>query len=468
MPRTSITNSGSSLKVNDFRGFPRGMYGHFPVAMGGNRPYNTAMLLRKANTYRLYPTEAQDAVLNQWVGAVRFAYNLALEQRRDFHHPDKVWSYLSQAREVTALRAEFEWLKAVPVHALQSAIKALDGAYGRYWDNRPALLAEEARRKAAGTWRPRKDGKPLGYPSPRRKFLDDAMRFPDPATFDFRRVSRNWGEVRLPKIGWVRLRWDRAIPGAARNITVSRRAGVWSVSVQWQREVADPAACTLPAVGIDRGVAVFAALSDGTMIAPANHGKKALKALARAQRKLARKKPKSRNRRKQRQRVARLHARVARARKDFLEKASTTIAQNHGVVVLESLKVGNMVRSAKGTAEKPGRKVKQKAGLNRAILDQGWGMFGAMLVRKLAERGGRVVEVPASYTSQTCAECGVVDAASRRGQSRFVCTNCGHEANADTNAAIVIKRRWDTPLPLSEGSRAKRPVEERTSLGLAA
>ena len=174
-----------------------------------------------------------------------------------------------------------------------------------------------------------------------------------------------WGEVKLPKLGWVRLRWDRAIPGTVKNITVSRRADQWTVAAQYEIEAPEPAPSALPAVGIDRGVAVFAALSDGTMIAPLNAGKKAQRALARAQRKLARKKKGSNNRKKQVRRVARLHARIMRTRKDFLHKLSTTIAKNHGAVVLEKLEVQNMVRSAAGTVEKPGRKVRQKAGLNR-------------------------------------------------------------------------------------------------------
>lgn len=440
---------------------------HFPVEKTRNCLYTLGMVIRKANTYRLYPTAEQDAVLAKWIGAVRFTYNLGLEQRRDFHHPDHRWNFASQCREITMLRNDVEWLRDVPVHALQSAVRALDGAYKRYFDNLPELRAEEARRKAAGTWKPRKDGKPLGYPSPRRKFLNDTMRFPDPATFDFRRLSKHWGEVKLTKLGWVRFRWDRAIPGTVKNITVSRHAGVWSVAAQYEVEVSSPIPRDLPSVGIDRGVDVFAALSDGTNFAPANHGKKALKALARAQRKLARKKkargkPSSKNRLKQIRRVAKLHARVARARKDFLHKVSTKIAQNHGDVVLEKLEVRNMVRSAKGTADKPGKMVRQKSGLNRAILDQGWGMFRVMLGWKVTERGNKVVEVPAAYSSQTCSECGVVDAASRRDQARFVCTSCGHTANADTNAAIVIKRRADSPFLPVEGKRAKRPREAGT------
>jgi putative transposase len=130
------------------------------------------------------------------------------------------------------------------------------------------------------------------------------------------------------------------------------------------------------------------------------------------------------------------------------------------MVVVEALKVRSMSASAKGSVAAPGKRVRQKSGLNRAILDQGWGMFRAMLAYKLADRGGRLIEVPAAYTSQTCARCGVVDAGSRQDQAKFICAACGHEANADSNAAIVIlKRGLDKSLKPVEGHRAQRPVE---------
>jgi putative transposase len=231
--------------------------------------------------------------------------------------------------------------------------------------------------------------------------------------------------------------------------------------VQYECEVADPKPSSLPVVGIDRGVSVFAALSDGTLIEPANHGKRALRALARAQRKLARKKQGSNNRRKQVRRLARLHRRVANARKDFLHKQSTIIAKSHGVVVLEKLGIRNMVRLARGTFDQPGTHVRAKSGLNRAILDQGWGMFGRFLGYKLPERGGVVNEVPARNSSRECSSCGLVDERNRSG-ARFLCIGCGHVEHADTNAAKVIKRRRDTALLPVEASR-RRAGEAGTS-----
>jgi len=214
--------------------------------------------------------------------------------------------------------------------------------------------------------------------------------------------------------------------------------------------MSDPALSTLPDVGIDRGVAVFAALSSGELIEPLSAGKKAQRSLARAQRKLARKVKLSNGWRKQKQRIATLQARIARARKDHLHKLSTEIAKNHGTVVIESLRIGNMVRSAKGTAEKPGRNVRAKAGLNRSILDQGWGMFTRFLSWKLPERGGALVEREPAYSSQECSACGLVDPRNRATRDRFLCVGCGHAEHADTNASKVILRR---------GGTASLPVE---------
>ena len=396
------------------------------------------MIERKAAMFRLYPSPEQYVQMAQIAGACRFVYNLALEQRRDWYRPGRKFSFASQCREVTGLRAEVDWLKACPVHALQQALKDLDRAYQNFFAGR------------------------AGYPKPHKKGVNDSFRFPDPVSLIVKRTGKSSGQVKLPKLGWVPLRGWHPLPGDICNITVSRRAGQWFAAVQCEREVPEPVLSTLPGVGIDMGVAVFAALSNGTTIAPANHGKKALRSLHKAQRALSRKKRGSANRGKAIRWVVRVQKRVANARKDFLHKHSTAIAKNHGVVVVEALKVMNMSASAKGTAEVPGRMVRQKSGLNRAILDQGWSAFKTMLVYKLADRGGRVVEVNAAYTSQTCGVCGCVNSANRCSQSEFACLNCGHSANADTNAAINILRRADSASKPVEGHRSKRPVEAGT------
>ena len=403
------------------------------------------MIRRKAAVFRLYPTPEQAEQLAQIVGACRFVYNLALEQRRDFwrqyrRHRGINISFASQCRELTDLRREVDWLRAVPVHVLQQALRDLRRAYVNFFKG----LA--------------------GYPTPRRKGINDACRFPDPKQFELARTGTSSGRLKLPKLGWIRLRekrW-RALSGEPCNVTVSRKAGQWFAAIQYEQEVAEPAASALPPVGIDLGVAAFATLHTGKRIEAANHGKKALRALRGAQRALARKKRGSRNRLKAICRVARIQRRVANARKDFLHKHSTDLAKNHGAVVVEALRVRNMSASAKGTAEEPGRNVRQKAGLNRSILDQGWGAFRIMLAYKLAERGGRLIQVPAVFSSQTCTACGYVDACNRRDQATFVCVACGHADHADVNAAINILRRADLRVEACGGTPRKRPVEAGT------
>ena len=147
----------------------------------------------------------------------------------------------------------------------------------------------------------------------------------------------------------------------------------------------------------------------------------------------------SRGRTKARLKVQILHKKISRMRQDFLHKASHWVAKNHGIVVLEDLQVKNMSRSAKGTMNEPGRNVNAKAGLNKSILDQGWGEFRRQLEYKLTWLGGELHIVPPQYTSQTCSECKHVDRGSRLSQAKFKCTSCGYESNADVNAARNIE-----------------------------
>lgn len=347
------------------------------------------------------------------VGACRFVYNLALEQRRTWGRDHKL-SYDSQQAEITALRAEYGWLKAVPVHALQMAVRALDNAYQRFFVG----LAE--------------------YPTPRKKFYNDSFTEADPACLGFKRLNKKRGAVKIPKVGWVKFVGFRKLGGRLRSVTISRKSGHWFASVSWERAIPDPAPSDLPSVGVDRGITVFAALSDGAMISPVNAGKAAQDELAKLQQKLARKKKFGQNWKKLKAKITKLHHKIACIRQDFVHKHSSDIAKSHGIVKMEKLQVQNMSASAKGSVEKPGKNVAAKSGLNRSILDQGWGMFRQFVSYKLAERGGRLIEVSAAYTSQTCSDCGVICRKSRKDQSTFVCVSCGHSENADTNAAKNI------------------------------
>lgn len=193
-------------------------------------------------------------------------------------------------------------------------------------------------------------------------------------------------------------------------------------------------------VGLDVGIRLFAVLSDGTMFDPVNAFRKNAAKLAKYQRSLSRKTKFSNNWKKQKQKVSRLHQRIAHTRKDFLHKISNTISKSHAIVVIEDLKVTGMSKSAAGTVEVPGRNVKAKSGLNKYILDQGWGEFRRQLEYKQTWLGGEVLAVNPRNTSRTCSVCDHVSAENRKSQSKFECVECGYAENADLNAAINILR----------------------------
>ena len=163
--------------------------------------------------------------------------------------------------------------------------------------------------------------------------------------------------------------------------------------------------------------------------------------LAKMQRRLKRMVPPSENWKKQQQKIAVLHKEIADTRRDHLQKLANDICKNHAVVYREDLKIKNMTASAKGTLEEPGTNVRQKSGLNAAILDQGWGILFGLLDQKMKELGGEVFAVPPANTSRTCPKCEDISPLNRLTQARFCCRKCGFEGNADVVAANNILRR---------------------------
>lgn len=370
-------------------------------------------------TYRLYPTTGQADAFTRFAGVCRLVWNLALEQRRDHWRRYQArtgnnLNYVTQARELTALRAEVDFVREVHVTPLQRTLKSLDEAYRRAWE-------------AKG-----------GYPQPKKKGVHDAFSYAG-REIVFETINRRWGRVRLPKIGWVKLRLTRPLAGSIREATVSRTALGWQVSIGCLIDagVPDPGG----AVGIDRGVTVPLMLSDGTSYSLPASVSDLDRRIRKAQRIASRRKRGSVRHAKAQSRVSALKARQARIRKDWAHKATTAICRGFGTVVIERLRTKNMTASASGTVTEPGRNVAQKRGLNRAILNVGWHQIEAMLLYK----AHRLVKVNPACSSQTCASCGTVDSRSRKNQAAFVCTACGHKDNADRNAAVAILHRANSP-----------------------
>ncbi|HBP6380228.1 TPA: transposase, partial [Pseudomonas aeruginosa] len=374
------------------------------------------MLRRQAYKFRIEPTGEQQRKLRQFAGACRFVFNQALAlQQANREAGGKFIGYVAMARQLTAWRNSTEtvWLKEAPVHPLQHALKDLDRAYQNFFEKR------------------------ADFPRFKKRGLRDSFRFPDSKQF---KLDQGNSRIFLPKLGWLRYRNSRQVLGTLKNVTVSLSAGHWYVSIQTEREVAVPLHAAPLAVGIDLGVVRFATLSDGTVYAPLNSFKLHETALRKAQQAMSRKVKFSANWKKAKARVQRLHARIGNARRDYLHKTSTAISQNHAMVCIEDLQVRNMSKSAAGTTEQPGRNVRAKSGLNKAILDQGWFEFRRQLDYKLAWRGGWLVTVPPQNTSRTCPCCGHVSADNRQTQARFACVECGFEDNADVVGAINVLR----------------------------
>jgi putative transposase len=384
----------------------------------------------QAFKYELMPSGEQQRQMRRFAGSCRFVFNKALAlQKVRYERGEKRLGYAGLCKELTGWRngAETPWLADAPIHPLQQTLKDLERAYSNFFAKR------------------------ADFPRFKKKGGGDSLRYPDPKQIKLDQANNR---IFLPKLGWLRYRNSRDVLGAVKNITVSHNSGKWFVSIQTEREVAQPIP-TGDAVGIDMGVARFATLSDGSFIAPLNSFKRHEARLRRYQRAMSRKVKFSNNWRKAKSKVQRIHARIGNARRDFLHKATTTISQNHAIVCIEDLQVRNMSKSAAGSTEMPGKNVRAKSGLNKSILDQGWFEFRRQLDYKLAWNGGWLVAVPPQNTSRTCPCCGHISADNRRTQAQFLCVECGFEENADVVGAINVLERGHRLLACIAGRTAR-------------
>ncbi|PXX81170.1 RNA-guided endonuclease InsQ/TnpB family protein [Rivihabitans pingtungensis] len=369
----------------------------------------------QAFKYELMPDGQQARQMRRFAGLCRFVFNKALAlQKARYEQGEKKLGYAGLCKLLTEWRngTETPWLADAPVHPQQQKLKDLERAYSNFFAKR------------------------ADFPRFKKKGRHDSFRYPDPKQIKLDQAN---SRIFLPKLGWLRYRNSRDVLGAVKNITVSQSCGKWFVSIQTEREIEQPTPQG-GVVGIDMGIARFATLSDGTFYAPLNSFKRREAALRKAQQALSRKTKFSNNWKKAKVRVQRIHSRIGNARRDFLHKTSTTISQNHAMVCIEDLQVRNMSKSAAGTTESPGRKVRAKSGLNKAILDQGWAEFRRQLDYKLAWSGGHLIAVPPQNTSRTCPSCGHVSKNNRQTQAKFECVECGFEENADVVGAINILR----------------------------
>ncbi|MBN9543646.1 MAG: transposase [Alphaproteobacteria bacterium] len=372
------------------------------------------MELVKAYCYRLKTNDEIEQKLFQFAGCCRFVWNKALGiQKQRKEEGQKYLPYEELAKELTLWKKEEElvWLKDAPSQSLQQTLKDLDKAI---WDVF----------KVKGRQDPRFKKKGVHY----------SFRYPQGVKIDNRRIF-------LPKIGFVGFFISKEVEGTIKNTTVSKEGNHWYVSIQTECEVEEPRhSHNDKVIGLDFGVVdSIAAASSGDMPKAISSFRLHQNKFALEQRKLARKEKFSQNWYKQKKKISALHNKIKNIRKDYLQKLSTTISKSHGVVVIEDLKISNLTKSAKGTIEEPGRNVKAKSGLNKAILDQGWHNFTTMLEYKQKWLGGKLIKIDPKYTSQKCSSCSHVSQDNRPKREIFECVECAYQDHADINAAKNIR-----------------------------
>lgn len=387
----------------------------------------------QAFKFELQPNGEQQRNMRRFAGSCRFVFNKALALQQERHEQgEKKLSYAGLCKALTEWKAQPEtiWLKETHSQPLQQTLKDLERAYVNFFEKR------------------------ADFPRFKKKGMGDSFRFPQGC-----KLEQDNSRIFLPKLGWLHYRNSRPILGEVCNVTVSQSGGKWFVSIQTRREVA----VTPPTggiVGIDMGIVRFATLSDGSYLEPLHSFKKHQQRLKRYQRRMARKVKFSQNWKKAKAKVTQVHIDIGNARKDYLHKASTTISQNHAIVCLEDLQIRNMSKSSKGNAEQHGKRVKQKSGLNRSILDQGWGEFRRQLDYKLAWRGGHLIAVPPHNTSRTCPACGHISKENRLTQAKFECVECGFEDNADLVGAMNVLERGHRLLACGELAQSGRSAKQ--------
>ncbi|MEU5851306.1 RNA-guided endonuclease InsQ/TnpB family protein [Saccharopolyspora shandongensis] len=390
----------------------------------------------KANSalrFRLYPNRVQAERLTLWSHTCRAVWNIALAQR--------IWAYRSAQRAtvraaeqcigLTEARREHDWLRDLPAQCAQQVLRQLDAGYDNFWNPQH----------------------PAGFPQFKRKHHRQGVAFPGQVV-QVRRVTRRMAQVRLPKLGWVRFRLSRPIDATVRNAAISRDGLGWHVTFGvHQPEPEELPVNTGEPVGVDVGIAcsVFVSneaterqrpdtLTSGEYERLRGLEQRKARQIAFAKKHNGGKYP-NRLRRTIKQ-IAALKARQSRRRADWNHKLTDDLTKNHGLVAVEDLRVSNMVCTGRGTLGQPGTNVRQKAGLNRSIADQGWFEIRRQLGYKVRRYGGELVVVSAAGSSQTCSKCRIRDPKSREGCGRlFACVHCGHTEHADRNAAAIILDR---------------------------
>ena len=313
--------------------------------------------------FEIYPTKIQQEVMFYTLKLCRYLYNAALEQREIcYRQRGKSIFYASQQNELPTMKGELPEYGKIQSQVLQDVLRRLDNAFKRFFSG----LA--------------------GYP--RFKSRDHYTSFTYPQVDNVKKTFSRPGYIFLSKIGLVKIKTHREFPiKTVSRVNVKYHGDKWYANLTTEIPDAELVEVSSKVIGIDRGLNHFAVFSDETFIDNPKYFRKTEKKLAKAQRKFSRKKKGSNNRGKAKTKVTKIHAKIANQRRDFLHKVSAQIVKKYNVIVMEDLKIRNMVRNHK---------------LAKSIQDAGWGKFGNYIEYKCLRQGKRILFVDPKGTSQTC------------------------------------------------------------------
>jgi len=360
------------------------------------------MTIIKTYKYKLKPTKKQEQIFTSWLGTCRFVYNCSLEYKILMYSKyGKSLSKFDIINELPECRKQIKWLKEVNAQTLQDVIERLDKTYQTFF----------------------RGG---GFPKFAKKDKFKSFAFKQSVKLHST-TSNRIGKVQLPKIGVVNYINSRNFDGKIKRTNITKEYNGWFISFMVEEEN-KPLPPSTKEIGIDLGITNFATTSNGDKFFDPKPLKKYTRKLRRIQRSVSRKKKGSNNRKKEIKKLQKLHSKIKNIRYDFQQKLSTQLIRENQTIVVENLKISNMLKNHK---------------LAKSISDVGWYGFTEQLKYKAKWYERNFERVPPHNTSKMCSGCGTLNTSLTLDVREWVCTSCGSLHDRDVNAAInILNLRW--------------------------
>lgn len=352
------------------------------------------MIQLKTYRFKLKPTKAQEQSFAQWVGTCRYVYNLALDTKITAYHYGVSLTKYDLIKQLPDLK-ETKWVKQIHSQTLQDVVERLDKAYQSFF----------------------RGG---GFPKFARKGFYSSFTFKQGV-----KLHQNTSTVAVPKIGKVKYTKSQNVDGIIKTANINKQVDGWYISLSCEVDI-QPLPQIENVVGLDVGIKSFVVTSDGETVENPKYLYKYQYKLAKAQRAVSRKRKGCSNRKKAVAKLAKVHLKIKNTRKDFQHQLSTRLIRENQSIIVEDLKVSNMLKNHK---------------LARSISDCGWYQFTSMLEYKAKWYGRSFVKVAPNYTTQDCNVCNYRNGELTLADREWICKSCGAVHCRDTNAAINIKNK---------------------------